>query len=50
MFTKNDFEDFSTLTKELSKSDKKKKVFLIILIVAVLLACILLILKNYVFK
>lgn len=50
MFTKNDFEDFSTLTKELSKSDKKKKVFLIILIVVVLLACILLILKNYVFK
>lgn len=50
MFTKNDFEDFSTLTKELSKSNTKKKVFLIILILIVLLACSYLILKNYIIK
>lgn len=36
MFTKNDFEDFSTLTRELKKSSRTKIVFVIILVLALL--------------
>ena len=39
MFTKNDFEDFSTLTRELKNSKKSKKI-IIILIIIILLALI----------
>lgn len=33
MFTKNDFEDFSTLSRKLNKSGKKKKIILIFIII-----------------
>lgn len=36
MFTKNDFEDFSTLTRELKRSSRTKIVFIIILILVIL--------------
>ncbi len=36
MFTKNDFEDFSTLTKEISRTRKTKKVIIVILIMLIL--------------
>ena len=36
MFTKNDFEDFSTLTREFIKTSSKKKFVIIILIVIIL--------------
>ena len=36
MFTKNDFEDFSTLTKEFIRTNSKKKFIIIILIVIIL--------------
>ena len=39
MFTKNDFEDFSTLTKELSRESSRKKVIIILLIIIILAAC-----------
>ena len=39
MFTKNDFEDFSTLTNELKRSKKNKKAIIIILILIILGAC-----------
>lgn len=50
MFTKNDFEDFSTLTKELSRSNTKKKIFIIILIIIILSICTYLILTNFIIK
>ena len=36
MFTKNDFEDFSTLTKELKKSNKTKKIVITLIILIIL--------------
>ena len=48
--TKNDFEDFSTLTKELSKSNIRKKALIITLIIIVVFACAYLILKNFIIK
>ena len=50
MFTKNDFEDFSTLTKELSKTNKKKRIVLITLIVLILSVCTYLVLTRFVIK
>lgn len=50
MFTKNDFEDFSTLTKELSKSNSRKKALIITLIIIAVFACAYLILKNFIIK
>ncbi len=50
MFTKNDFEDFSTLTRELSKASTKKKVIIITLIIFILLVCTYLVLKNSIIK
>lgn len=50
MFTKNDFEDFSTLTKEIYKSNTKKKVIIITLIIFIVLTCAYLVLKNFIIK
>ena len=50
MFTKNDFEDFSTLTKELSRSNSKKKILIITLIIIILLVCAYLAITNFVIK
>ncbi len=50
MFTKNDFEDFSTLTKELSKSNSKKKMFIIILILIILGVLAYFIITNFIIK
>ena len=36
MFTKNDFEDFSTLTKELKRSNKTKKIVITLIILIIL--------------
>ena len=38
MFTKNDFEDFSTLTNELKRSSRIKKVFIFLIILLILSA------------
>lgn len=50
MFTKNDFEDFSTLTKELSKSNTNKRILIIILIIIMLLICAYLIITKFIIK
>lgn len=50
MFTKNDFEDFSTLTKELSRSNTNKRILIIILIVITLLICAYLIITKFIMK
>ena len=50
MFTKNDFEDFSTLTKELSRSNTRKKIFIVILILIVLLVFAYLVTTNFIIK
>ncbi len=48
MFTKNDFEDFSTLTREISSGQKKYKILLIILLILIILGTILFfVIKNY---
>lgn len=39
MFTKNDFEDFSTLTRELKKSSKTKRIIIIFLILIIIGVC-----------
>ncbi|MEE0699636.1 MAG: hypothetical protein U0M66_03535 [Bacilli bacterium] len=36
MFTKNDFEDFSTLTRQLSKSNRFKKILIIFIIIGII--------------
>lgn len=50
MFTKNDFEDFSTLTEELIKTNSKKKIMIILLIIAILCACVFLIYTKLIVK
>lgn len=50
MFTKNDFEDFSTLTRELSRSNNFKKTIIIILIIAILAVSAYLIVTNFIIK
>ncbi len=39
MFTKNDFEDFSTLTRELKRSGKVKRIIIIILLLIIIGVC-----------
>lgn len=50
MFTKNDFEDFSTLTKSLMPQKRGKKIILIILIILVLLAIGFLVYTKFIAK
>ncbi len=52
MFTKNDFEDFSTLTKELSKSNNKKRIIAVAVVVVIILLIIgiYLLVTNFVIK
>ena len=52
MFTKNDFEDFSTLTKELSKSNNKKRIIVVAVVVVIILLIIgiYLLVTNFVIK
>ena len=50
MFTKNDFEDFSTLTRELTKKSGKKKIFIIILVLIVLAVIAYLVITNIIIK
>ncbi len=50
MFTKNDFEDFSTLTKSLGTKGKKKKALLIVLILLILAACTYLVITKIILK
>lgn len=38
MFTKNDFEDFSTLTRQLKRSSRMKKIFITLIILIILAA------------
>lgn len=47
MFTKNDFEDFSTLTRELSKTNSKKKIIIVFLIILVVLVIFFLLFKKF---
>lgn len=50
MFTKNDFEDFSTLTQSLATKKSGKKIFIIFLIVIILLVCVYLAYVNFIAK
>lgn len=50
MFTKNDFEDFSTLERQLSAKDSKKTAIIITIITFVLAACIYIIMTKYIMK
>ena len=50
MFTKNDFEDFSTLTRELKKSSRTKKTIIILFILIVIGAITYFMLTKYVLK
>lgn len=50
MFTKGDFEDFSTLNMELKKSSKLKKAFIIIFVLLILGGITYFVLTNYVLK
>lgn len=50
MFTKNDFEDFSTLTRELTKSKGKKKFVIIFLILVILCVCAFFIYTKFILK
>ncbi len=50
MFTKNDFEDFSTLTRELTKRNGKKKIFIIVLVLIVLAVIAYLVITNFIIK
>lgn len=50
MFTKNDFEDFGKLSKELTKSNKLKKAIIIILIILIIGVASYLILTKYIIK
>ena len=38
MFTKNDFEDFNTLSNELTSTSKAKKIVIVVLVLAILAA------------
>lgn len=50
MFTKNDFEDFSTLTKELKRSYKTKKIFVILLILIILSVAAYFVITKFIIK
>ena len=50
MFTKNDFEDFTGLSRQLSGKRKSKKILLILLILIIFGVGIYLLLTNFVFK
>lgn len=50
MFTKNDFEDFSTLTSELSRSNKFKKIIIVILVLLILGVLSYYIITNFIMK
>jgi len=50
MFTKNDFEDFSTLTKELKRTYKTKKIFIILLVLIILGVSAYFIITNFIIK
>lgn len=50
MFTKNDFEDFSTLTRELKRSSKKRNIFIIILILIILGVSAYFVITNFIIK
>lgn len=50
MFTKNDFEDFSTLTRELKKSSKKRNIFIILLILVILGIGAYFVVTNFIIK
>lgn len=48
MFTKNDFEDFTGIRRQLNNKTSKKKVFIILLIVVILLVSAYLIYTNFI--
>lgn len=50
IFTKNDFEDFSTLTRELSKSSNLKKVIIVILVLLILGVLLYFLITNFIIK
>lgn len=50
MFTKGDFEDFSTLNMELKKSNRLKKVIIVIFVLLILAGISYFVLTNYVLK
>lgn len=50
MFTKNDFEDFSTLTKHLKKTNKTKTIFITLIVLAILGVAAYFIVTNYIIK
>lgn len=50
MFTKNDFEDFSTLTRELKRTGKFKRIFIILLILIILGISAYLVINKFILK
>ena len=50
MFTKNDFEDFSTLTRQLKRSSRSKKVIIILIVLALLGVISYFVITKYVLK
>lgn len=50
MFTKNDFEDFSTLSRQLNKKGKTKKYIVIVLILLIILVLSYLVITNFIIK
>lgn len=50
MFTKNDFEDFSTLTRELTKAKGKKRFIIIFLILVILCVCAFFVYTKFMLK
>ena len=50
MFTKNDFEDFSTISKELNKRTSPIKVIFIIILILVVVACLYFVITKFFIK
>lgn len=50
MFTKNDFEDFSTLTKQLKRSSRTKIVFIVLTILIILGVCAYFVITKFIMK
>lgn len=50
MFTKNDFEDFSTLTKELKRTNRTRNVIIIMIVLALIAVAAYFVVTKYVVK
>ena len=50
MFTKNDFEDFSTLTKQLKRNSRTKTVFIVLVVLIILAVCAYFVITKFIIK